>query len=130
MPLFYCFQSFIVSTSSACDVHFLWTKEFKLFKIIFTCFARLLHNSSLLAFCVVATTPSKILACTQISDPSLVFSLTVANTQAHSMSFLEFLWPLLLVGLTVVFWHVCVSYNVFNLFLVVSRVVINVYDLS
>ena len=67
----------------------IFLKEFKIFKIILTCFARLLYNNSLLAFCVVATTLSKILACTQISEPSLVFSLTVANTQAHSMSFLE-----------------------------------------
>jgi len=39
---------------------------------------------------VVATlTPSKILACIQISEPSLVFPLMVANTRAHPMSSCE-----------------------------------------
>ena len=39
-----------------------------------------------LVYVVAATTPSKILVCTQISKPSLVFHLMVANTWSHSLS--------------------------------------------
>jgi len=55
---------------------------------------------------IVVATPAKILACTQISQPSLVFSLIFANSQAHFMIFLKVVWPLLLSGLTIFFWHV------------------------
>jgi len=46
---------------------------------------------------VVATTPSKFLACIQISELSFVFSLMVANTGAYSRSSCRVLRPFCLI---------------------------------
>jgi len=60
----------------------------------------------------------------------LGLSLIVANTQAHSMSSLKVLFPLFLVGLTVIFGHVLLLCNVCKHFLVVSKVSPSINELS